>query len=66
MNLNYCIISNTCNSIIVIPTCYKDKTIINKKVKRRVLFSTDKRKLKDDIRVAESWDEIERILSELN
>ena len=40
--------------------------LVNKKVKRRVLFSTDKRKLKDDIRVAESWDEIEKILSELN
>lgn len=40
--------------------------LVNKKVKRRVLFNTDKRKLKDDIIVAESWDEIERILTELN
>lgn len=39
--------------------------LVNKKVEKIVLFSTNK-KTKDNIRVAKSWDEIERILSELN
>ncbi len=40
--------------------------LIDKKVKIRVLFSTDKRKAKSDISVVESWYEIERILLELS
>ena len=40
--------------------------LIDKKIRVRVLFSTDKRKIKDDIIVIESWDEIQRILLELS
>ena len=36
--------------------------LIDKKVKIRVLFSTNKKIASDDINIVESWDEIERIL----
>lgn len=40
--------------------------LIDKKIRVRILFSTVKRRVKDDIIVVESWDQIERILLELS
>ena len=39
--------------------------LVDKKIKMRILFNSDKKIVEDDIIVVESWDEIEKVLLEL-